>query len=354
MVQTGGRKVIATNNFVDHRAERCPNRPRSPHTQKGLDSGGGPTARRMLTGILGVKPGPSDDDRPGDTPRSPRQAVNDARTRQLTSQAQQGDTTHMNTRYTGRHRRPTTSLMTTGRTIAFRTVAAGVVIGTPMIGLAGTASAAPDSTWDAVAQCESGGNWSINTGNGYYGGVQFSQSTWEAEGGTAYASRADLATKSQQIAIAEKTLADQGWGAWPVCSVQAGATGQSVTLRSGDDSSSDSSSSDSSSSDSSSSDSSSSDSSSSDSSSSDSSSSNSDSSSSSSDSSSSDSSSSSTPAKKSGSAKDGNYTVKSGDTLSKIASAKHVSGGWHALAKANADVIPDPNEIYPGQVIRLG
>ena len=250
----------------------------------------------------------------------------------------------MNTRYAGRHRRPTTSLMTTGRTLAFRAVAAGVVIGTPMIGLAGTASAAPDSTWDAVAQCESGGNWAINTGNGYYGGVQFSQSTWEAEGGTAYASRADLATKSQQIAIAEKTLADQGWGAWPVCSVQAGATGQSVTLRStaGADSSSSGSNSSSSGSGSSTS---------SGSSSSDSSSSSSDSSSSSSDSSSSGSSRTSTAKPKS--AKSGNYTVKSGDTLSKIATATKVAGGWQALAKANADVIPDPNMIYPGQVIRV-
>jgi hypothetical protein len=71
--------------------------------------------------------------------------------------------------------------------------------------------------WDAVAQCESGGNWSINTGNGYYGGLQFSSSTWLAFGGGAYAARADLAAKSQQIAIAEKVLAAQGKGAWPVC-----------------------------------------------------------------------------------------------------------------------------------------
>jgi hypothetical protein len=71
--------------------------------------------------------------------------------------------------------------------------------------------------WNAVARCESGGNWSINTGNGYYGGLQFSQSTWAAYGGTAYASRADLATRSQQIAIAEKVLAAQGARAWPVC-----------------------------------------------------------------------------------------------------------------------------------------
>jgi hypothetical protein len=79
---------------------------------------------------------------------------------------------------------------------------------------------APDATthdWNGVAQCESGGNWSINTGNGYYGGLQFSQSTWDAFGGGAYAPRADLAARSQQIAIAEKVLAVQGAGAWPVC-----------------------------------------------------------------------------------------------------------------------------------------
>src|SRR5690606_20005306 len=65
-------------------------------------------------------------------------------------------------------------------------------------------------------------NWSINTGNGYYGGLQFAQSTWEGFGGTQYAPRADLASREQQIAIAEKTLASQGPGAWPVCSVEAG------------------------------------------------------------------------------------------------------------------------------------
>ena len=71
--------------------------------------------------------------------------------------------------------------------------------------------------WDAVALCESGGNWSINTGNGYYGGLQFSSSTWLSFGGGAYASRADLATKAQQIAVAEQVLAVQGPGAWPTC-----------------------------------------------------------------------------------------------------------------------------------------
>ncbi|WP_171058241.1 transglycosylase family protein, partial [Modestobacter altitudinis] len=71
--------------------------------------------------------------------------------------------------------------------------------------------------WDAVAACESGGNWSINTGNGYYGGLQFGQSTWNAYGGAGYAARADLATKAEQIAVAEKVLAAQGKGAWPTC-----------------------------------------------------------------------------------------------------------------------------------------
>lgn len=92
------------------------------------------------------------------------------------------------------------------------------------VSTAGTAQAASGSTWDAVAACESGGNWSINTGNGYYGGLQFAQGTWEGHGGTQYAARADLASREQQIAIAEKVLATQGPGAWPVCSVQAGLT----------------------------------------------------------------------------------------------------------------------------------
>jgi nucleoid-associated protein YgaU len=86
----------------------------------------------------------------------------------------------------------------------------------------GPASAADGATWDRLAQCESGGDWSINTGNGYYGGLQFSPSTWAAFGGTAYASRADLATREQQIATAERTLAVQGWGAWPACSAKLG------------------------------------------------------------------------------------------------------------------------------------
>jgi resuscitation-promoting factor RpfB len=80
------------------------------------------------------------------------------------------------------------------------------------------------ATWDALAQCEAGGNWAINTGNGYFGGVQFDQNTWERNGGLRYAARADLATREEQIAIAEVTRARQGWGAWPVCSGRVGAS----------------------------------------------------------------------------------------------------------------------------------
>jgi uncharacterized protein YabE (DUF348 family) len=79
------------------------------------------------------------------------------------------------------------------------------------------------AVWDALAQCESTGNWAINTGNGFYGGVQFDQNTWERQGGLRYAPRADLATREEQIAIAEVTRARQGWGAWPTCSGRIGA-----------------------------------------------------------------------------------------------------------------------------------
>ncbi|MFE0463004.1 transglycosylase family protein [Kitasatospora sp. NPDC058965] len=105
-------------------------------------------------------------------------------------------------------------------------VMGGAMLALPVAGLvaANSASAAPASTWDAVAQCESTGNWSIDSGNGFYGGLQFTSSTWAAYGGTQYAAQANLATKAQQIAIAEKVLADQGPGAWPVCSVKAGLT----------------------------------------------------------------------------------------------------------------------------------
>jgi resuscitation-promoting factor RpfB len=80
------------------------------------------------------------------------------------------------------------------------------------------------ATWDALSRCEAGGNWAINTGNGFYGGAQFDQNTWERNGGLRYAARADLATREEQIAIAEITRARQGWGAWPVCSGRVGAS----------------------------------------------------------------------------------------------------------------------------------
>jgi hypothetical protein len=78
------------------------------------------------------------------------------------------------------------------------------------------------SIWDSIAQCESGGNWSINTGNGYYGGVQFAPGTWLNMGGGDYAPYAHLASREQQIEIAEKVLAVSGWGAWPGCSAKLG------------------------------------------------------------------------------------------------------------------------------------
>ena len=105
--------------------------------------------------------------------------------------------------------------------------AAGVAIAgaasvTTGIAVAGPAEAA--SVWDSVASCESGGNWGINTGNGYYGGLQFTQSTWVAYGGARYASRADQASREEQISVAQRVLAAQGPEAWPVCSRKAGLT----------------------------------------------------------------------------------------------------------------------------------
>ena len=78
------------------------------------------------------------------------------------------------------------------------------------------------SVWDAIAQCESGGNWAINTGNGYYGGLQFNAGTWSAYGGGQYAPTANGATREQQIEIAQKVQAAQGWGAWPACTASLG------------------------------------------------------------------------------------------------------------------------------------
>ncbi len=112
----------------------------------------------------------------------------------------------------GRHRKPTTSNISVAK-IAFT----GAVLGGGSIALAGQAAAATDGEWDQVARCESGGNWAINTGNGYHGGVQFSAGTWASHGGGEFAPSAELATREQQIAVAERVLATQGRGAWPVC-----------------------------------------------------------------------------------------------------------------------------------------
>jgi hypothetical protein len=99
-----------------------------------------------------------------------------------------------------------------GGVVAVGAAVAGVSL------LAGPAQAS-EHDWSGVAQCESGGNWSTNTGNGFYGGLQFTAGTWNGYGGQQYASRADLASPAEQIAVAERVLAGQGRGAWPVCGV---------------------------------------------------------------------------------------------------------------------------------------
>ncbi|MFJ6834980.1 transglycosylase family protein [Streptomyces sp. NPDC091209] len=106
-------------------------------------------------------------------------------------------------------------------------VLAGAALLAPLglLAATGDAAAADSGVWDRIAQCESGGNWHINTGNGYYGGLQFSAGTWRAYGGTAYAPTADQASRSGQIAVASRVQSAQGWGAWPTCSARAGAYG---------------------------------------------------------------------------------------------------------------------------------
>ncbi|MGW5653113.1 transglycosylase family protein [Streptomyces humi] len=225
----------------------------------------------------------------------------------------------------GKHRRPSKAV----RAIAVAGVT-GAAVAAPLMA-AGSASAATASEWDTVAQCESGGNWSINTGNGYYGGLQFSASTWAAYGGTAYAAQANQASKAQQIQIAEKVLAAQGKGAWPVCGK--GLSGAAYT--GGSSSSSSSSSSGSSSSGSSSS-------------------------------RTTDTQAASRSAERPAASKtvstptgkkvkkgDGEYKVVKGDTLSSIAEKHKVKGGWQALFKLNKDIVEDADFIYPGQQLHL-
>ncbi|MGW7236866.1 transglycosylase family protein [Streptomyces sp. NPDC054804] len=226
----------------------------------------------------------------------------------------------------GKHRRP--SRATRAAALAGVT---GVAIAAPLMA-SGTASAATASEWDTVAQCESGGNWAINTGNGYYGGLQFSASTWAAYGGTQYAGQANQATKAQQIEIAEKVLAAQGKGAWPVC-----GTGLSGAAYSGGSTSSSSSSSSSSNS------------------------ANNGTSSRTTDTQAASRSAErpaakktvTTPTGKKVKKGDGEYKVVKGDTLSSIAEKHKVKGGWQALFKLNKDIVDDADFIYPGQQLHL-
>jgi resuscitation-promoting factor RpfA len=120
-------------------------------------------------------------------------------------------------RYRGRHRAPTN----TGRTLA-RTAIAGAVIGAPLAAAPAAQAETGGTVWDKLAQCESTGNWAINTGNGFSGGLQFTPGTWSAFGGTGVAHHA---TREQQIVVAERVLAKQGWGAWPACSRKLGLSG---------------------------------------------------------------------------------------------------------------------------------
>ncbi|WP_406222673.1 transglycosylase family protein [Streptomyces canus] len=201
----------------------------------------------------------------------------------------------------GRHRRYQPNRINRA---SLTVTAGGVGIAVPLIGT-GAAHAADVDTWNKVAACESSNNWSINTGNGYYGGLQFTQSTWEAYGGTRYAARADLATRDQQIAVAEKVLDGQGPGAWPACSVRAGLTReasapdvQPKTASVPDVQPQ------------------------------------------------------TTPQSRAGSAE--MYTVVRGDSLSRIADARKVRGGWRGLYAANQRTIgADPDLILPGQRLKL-
>ena len=154
--------------------------------------------------------------------------------------------------------------------------------------------------WGGVADCESGGDWQINTGNGYYGGLQFSASTWLAYGGDDYASRADLATPEQQIEIAERTLAGQGIGAWPNCGkyLRDGTTAVATEPGPAPEPAP-------------------------------------------------------APAPAPAQSSGGTYTVQTGDTLAQIAAVQDVAGGWEALWAANRATVSDPNRIYAGQQLVL-
>ncbi|WP_026197090.1 transglycosylase family protein [Sciscionella marina] len=192
---------------------------------------------------------------------------------------------------------------------------AAAVIGIPSVAISVPASA---TNWDSVAQCESGGNWSTNTGNGFSGGLQFTPSTWKANGGSG---SPQGASRSEQIRVAENVKASQGMGAWPNCGSKGGSSSSSSSSSSSYKSSHSSSYSSKKYSSSSSH-------------------------SSSSSSSSSKAKASTTTTVKTG---HGDYTVAPGDTLSKIATEKGVKGGWSQLYKLNKDTLTSANNLFPGQ-----
>ncbi|QNE13717.1 transglycosylase family protein [Pseudarthrobacter sp. NBSH8] len=210
---------------------------------------------------------------------------------------------------------------TTIRTAARRGVAVAAISAAGLALSVTAANAATDgATWDSLAQCESGGNWATNTGNGYSGGLQFSATTWAAYGGTG--SAAD-ASREQQIAVAEQVQASQGWGAWPSCAAELGLSGgrgttavtpQSVPVQSVPVQ---------------------------------------------------------TPVEQAPAlpaATDAvtapqhaarvelsgeTYTLEPGDTLSTVADKLGVEGGWQSLADANLDTIANPDLVFSGQVLQL-
>ncbi|GAB3583126.1 transglycosylase family protein [Amycolatopsis endophytica] len=213
--------------------------------------------------------------------------------------------------YRGKHRK----MSPAARNIA-RVAVAGIAVGTPLA-IAATPAQASSVNWDAIAQCESGGNWSTNTGNGYYGGLQFSQSTWKAYGGTGSASNA---SREQQIAVAERVLQGQGIGAWPVCGKKAGSSASYKGSNTQGSTSKKST--------------------------------------------------SSTPKKKATTPKsttkkstpapavsvptsnpNGDYTVVAGDTLSGLAKKFNIAGGYQKLQELNAQYISNPDMIVVGQKI---
>jgi resuscitation-promoting factor RpfA len=225
----------------------------------------------------------------------------------------------MASRHAGRHRAPTTASKIRRRATT-AAAAAGTAAVTPL--LVAAPAHADSVNWDAIAQCESGGNWQINTGNGFYGGLQFTEGTWAANGGTQYAARADLASRSQQIAVAERTLASQGIGAWPVCGKNAGSAATYQPQGSTGSTSG-----------------------------------------SSQRASRSEQRSAPAPVQTPSEADatvstaptgGQSYLVRPGDTLSKIAAANGVEGGWQSLYAANRDVVENPNLIFPGERLRLG